>query len=277
MAARAVTFGGAVLGEVRDPVRRGAKGHFLAQRRLDELHALLRHRHGKPPATAPYWVRPYVDLLIWTAREAGRVLDAEGLIDRVRLLCPTIDPDGLRATCVLALERPRRWTAEDLGNWLELDLLERKALAIRTIRAAGDTPARAAARKRKEDRDRAMAKRRSDGARPRGEYLAGSAAAEARRLGVSERTIRRRRSAENVRGPSQIYSSPPTRDVLRTFGRFPSVSPAAAILFDRAAQALKRPLSEPDPQLPELTPGARRLLEMTFSRFKNDDRAAGRV
>lgn len=276
MAGRLITVGGAVLGEVRGPSRKSSRGNWLAQRRLGEMHALLRLRHGGAPAGTPYWVRPLVDLLVWTAREAGRVLDAGGLVERVELICPEIDREGLSRTIALALECPRRWTAAELGHWLGLTLIERQALSIRTIRAAGDTPARAAARKRKADRQRAMAKRRSDGAQPRAEYLAASAAAEARRLGVSERTIRRRRKAENVRSASPICSPTFIRDIQRTFGRFQSVSPAAAILFDRAAQALRRPLRDPDPPLPELTPGALRLLELTFSRFKNDDRAAGR-
>lgn len=278
MGARTVTVGGAVLGEVRQPSRRAARGNYLAQRRLDELHALIRHRHGRPPAGNPYWLRPLVDLLLWTAREAGRVLDAAGIAERVMLLCPEVDPEGLRTTCALALERPRRWTAAELGDWLGLTLNERKRLGIRTIRAAGDTPARAAARKRKADRERVMTKRRKDGARPRAEYLAQSAAAEARRLGVSERTIRRRRKAEaeSVRTMSPIGTSPRTRDPLRTRPRFRSVGPGFSLLMDRGLATLARPLAEPDPEV-ILTPGARWLLGRLYDLCGSfDDESAGR-
>ncbi len=193
MTARPVLIGECVVGEVRS--RSTARSFSLADRRILEITALLRHRFGPTvPSDWVGWVRPLLDHVVRRAASEGRPATLPALVDRVLLLCPSLAHEDVEPTAVASLEAPGRWTARQLGDQLQLHLGERTSLGIRTFRAVGQTATDQRAAKRERDRLRQERLRREAGQVARSVWIANSVEEEARRLGVSSRTLRRRKA-----------------------------------------------------------------------------------
>ena len=112
-------------------------------------------------------------------------------------VCPRLGREGSAIVAEAARSRAW-WGARALGEAIRLTWDERKLLRIGTIRAADITQAearhRAKALKRDADRVRAESVRRKNGVAPR--RCGDSAAAEAAALGISRRTLFRRRKQD---------------------------------------------------------------------------------
>lgn len=205
MSARPVMVGSCVVGEVRS--RSAVRSFSLADRRILEITALLRHRYGPTlPNGWVGWVRPLLDHAVRRAASEGRPATVAALVERVRLLCPSLAPEDVEPTAAAALAAPGRWTARQLGDQLRLTLDERSALGVRTFRAVGQTAADQRAAKRERDRQRQERLRRDAGATERSVWVANSVEEEARRLGISSRTLRRRKAKEAERPGSVAHN-----------------------------------------------------------------------
>lgn len=187
---------------------RPGRSFALVDRRLAEIGALLRHRHGAAvPHTddAEMWASPLADTLAAAARLAGKPTTGPGaeatarvISERLRLWCPDMATTEAARIAAAALAAPRRWSAADLGDQLALRPEEREALGIRTIRPKGWRGRKWAEERRARERARSAARRAATGAKSR-EEIAEAAAALADEIaasGLSRRTFFRRRAQQ---------------------------------------------------------------------------------
>lgn len=187
-----VTFKGVILGHYESA--KGTRRAFdLRQRRLDELHALIRHRHGVDRLGFNEVAMAYAEFAAHHIREPNRIASW------LDLWSPEI-PGPMRLDIVArAMSEPRRWTADQAGAWLGVWMAERETLNLTTIGAQDMTRRRRQAlakeRKRERDRQAARLKRAAAGTVRRADYLSSANAtkAEAERLGISARALRKRR------------------------------------------------------------------------------------
>ncbi len=184
--ARQVKVGGAVLGEVRPAKAKNRSPFARVGMMAREIEKIVRHRGD---AEWSQWVRPLADLMVPS-------IGVDAFVGHVVTIAPHLvhDTDEIAATAEAALAARQYWTATALGRALSLSRDERKALSITTIRAAGMTRTEQAAAKRQADAERQARKRREAGSISRSAWIANSTEEEARRLGVSSRTLRRRRA-----------------------------------------------------------------------------------
>lgn len=193
------TIGGAVVAERVRPGR----SFLLIDRRLAEIGALLRHRHG---AGIPYsddfdvWAAPLADTLVALARLAGKPTagpeaerTARVVSERLLLWCPALPAEEAAGIAADAIASPRRWSASDLGDALALRPEERDRLGIRTIRPAGCRGRRWTQERKERERARSAARRAEKGAKNRAEAKA-ALEAEIAASGLSRRTFFRRRA-----------------------------------------------------------------------------------
>lgn len=192
-----VRVGAAILSEAPAALRSTAT---FCKKRLDELARIIRHRHGVGALGDNEVSRAYAIFAAHHIREPNRIAQW------IDLHIPAMAAGTRDAIVGFAVSEPRKWTADQAGHHLGLQLEERTALGVQTIGAcdAGKRRRRAIAEDKKRARDRrnAEARRRRAGAAERGEYLkqASSTAAAAAKAGVSARTlqIRRREIADLI-------------------------------------------------------------------------------
>ena len=184
--ARAVKLGGAVLGDVR-PAKASSRRPFARVGMMSREVEKLVHHRADPNWTQ--WVRPLADLLAPT-------LGVDAFVHHAVVLAPHLAPyvAEIAEAAEAAIETRTYWSATSLGKALDLSREERKSLGITTLRAVGMTRTEQAAGKRRADAERQARKRREAGATPRSIWIATSTEEEARRLGISSRTLRRRKA-----------------------------------------------------------------------------------
>jgi hypothetical protein len=200
-------------------------GHFVAQRtipkqrsdyrrgpysraanRLREIERIIKDRHGKVPDTddADIYLVPIARCYRRILHDRGKLVSVDHLMQRFGFWLKTWAPhvtDGQAADIVRsALAKPPRLDADDrLGASLRLSYADRHRLNIRTIGSYNvDRKSRrklAKDRRRERDRQRAAAKRKANGMKPRTEYEARSLSKTKpwEQLGISRRTWERRR------------------------------------------------------------------------------------
>lgn len=200
-----------VIGSCRLLEQRGRKPasapwSFAAQR-ISEIEAFLRACFGAAGVdtddAAMLFLIVANHIVMHERAIATRVPDRPPIAEVCRAWArrwtPGASTDEVEHAITLAVEKPRRYSAARLGELLGLRAEERSRLGIRTIRpcdqSAKDFTSTRDHAKRLLDRDRAAAKRASTGGMTREEYVAGSDAALARRLGVNRCTISRHKRA----------------------------------------------------------------------------------
>ncbi|MCE1237072.1 MAG: hypothetical protein LWW93_12035 [Hyphomicrobiales bacterium] len=188
------------------------RSFLLIDRRLAEMGALLRARHGAViPFTDDFdvWAAPLADTLAAAARLSGKPTvgtDAEPtarlIAERLIIWCPAMPAEEAASIAAAALEEPRRWSAADLGDAFALRPEEREALGIRTIRPAGWRGRRWTQERKERERARSAARRAATGAKRREEIAAEAAAlaAEIAASGLSRATFFRRRAQHAQHG-----------------------------------------------------------------------------
>lgn len=197
--------------------QRADDGLGYVRRRLRELERIMDHRHGEG-GIPPSGEQRYGYAIVAADTYARTHPDAlEGAVAgwwRARLRGVPLHPATLEDVCRLARRRRGSWcmTAADAAAFTDFTLAERDAIGrIGTIAAIDATPrqlrAHAKARKRELDRERAAAKRRAAGVKPKGEREAN--AAEAARLGITVRALQYRRAKAREAEAGSI--SPPRR------------------------------------------------------------------
>lgn len=230
----------------------------MAKQRRDELDRLLVARTGS--------LRLETDDASFFAPIYAHHCDTpEQAAEALRVRFPALGEVERLSIVTASFARPRKYKADPLAAMLNVTMAERERLGFKTIGACDvsreERDRIAAAKKSERDRARKEHKRREAGAASRDEYLAGSTAAEAQRLGVSRMTLYRRRKAEERAREAACYRFGATNknDVLSTSATpvTPSARPGAAAQPaahpDRAARgsiwvvSFNRPVSLPWP------------------------------
>lgn len=180
--------------------------------RIKEIESLIRIRYGGPCDLddALIFLRPVFDALSMVHRQKPPEFIARACREWATSVAPGATEDEIAEA--IARAKPRVWGARRVGIYLRLTDAERTAAKIRTIRAFDLSDADMALRDRQRRRERKLAKRREAGARPRAEFLAGSARAEAEWRGVSVRTVQRMRAANAALVTSPVVVAAPIID-----------------------------------------------------------------
>ncbi len=236
------TIGSAILTERRPPKEKIRPPFVLLDRRIAELTALAQHRG---PGSDISWVRPFLDHISAARIAAGSDHFPEDFADEIVAIAPWLIEryDEIVASACRSIQSFSKWSASRLGAALALSIEERHKLGIRTIRSAGMTVTDQRAAKRDRDRQRQERKRRENNAVTRETYIANSIAAQARREGVSERTIRRRRARALANGSDACPMSV-AHIVHFNIGEQPrtfAASETVAKLYAHAATLLAKP------------------------------------
>ena len=228
--ARQVKVGAAILGEIRPAKAKSRRPFGVVAKMTREIESLVRHRANTGWTG---WVRPLADLMVPS-------IGIDGFVHHVLVIAPDLAPAAaeIAETAEAAIECRTYWSATSLGRALDLTRDERKALGITTVRAVGMTRTEQAAAKRQADAERQARKRREAGSISRSIWIANSTEEEARRFGVSSRTVRRRRAKAKAKAadcprcvatnyPRIASDAPRTPDETGALGR--ARSPAAAL------------------------------------------------
>ena len=174
------------------PRRRNHNFSFLAKRR----HEIVSHaRHVGAAQTDDFdrwlmawvWHNPGTKDQIWSLIECAKNMG--GKITEAKASAITEDASITR----------KHLTADNLARFLGVTFKQRQDLRLTTIGSVNVKKADRRQIRRVRDKVRKERKRRTNGVRPRAEYLANSTAAKARAEGVSRMTIYRRMHAEQAK------------------------------------------------------------------------------
>jgi hypothetical protein len=144
----------------------------LTALRIAELRRLFLDRYGR---TLPNDDAGRDDVLVMAHHIARRQGDAPKAIRSwIELSAPWMSSTETDVTVAAVLARPLKWRADTLAKRLRLTEAERRRLRICTIGAIDMTQAERKQARKLRQRQRDRARRRAQGAKPRGDYLANS-------------------------------------------------------------------------------------------------------
>lgn len=143
--------------------------HPIARFRPRELQRLMAIRHGRklPMDEAGTRFRTRMLDTLAMSGEAGR----RRAVNFLTLRCPWMTPLERMDAIEFSFGSRKFWSAEALGNDLDVSEAEREKAKIRTFRAAGMTDAAMADRQRAKDAARKKQKRRHATLHPKKEFL----------------------------------------------------------------------------------------------------------
>jgi hypothetical protein len=227
----------------RRPKRGSARPPTLMPKlRMAELERLYLDRYGSN--VFPDDDSGRHDLRLWTDHAAQ--VGVHYITGRARVLAPWLTDDGLDDVIDRA-GRGKHWTADDLGNELNLTDAERTRLDIRTIAPVNRTKAQRMKRNKKRRATAEAQRRAKAGAKPQ-------ALSEARTkpwlaLGISESTYRRRkRQADSNSCPILLESLSGTNRCQTgdaPVGARVSNGDKARVLVDRVSAILRTHCADP--------------------------------
>lgn len=172
----------------------------MAALRVAELTRLLAARYGDALPDDDAGRDDAVLVCHHLARRAGNPVDR--IFAWLEQRAPWMAADERADIAGRVTANPLRWRADTLAHRLRLTVDERTRLGIKTIGAIDQTAAERAECRRLKKQHAKEALRRSNGAIPRGEYLASSTQHQQpwQALGISRRTWYRRRGT----GPAPV-------------------------------------------------------------------------
>jgi hypothetical protein len=187
---------------------RRTKPFDMARKRVNEIAALVQHRHGSLPDTD--------DRCIYLEAAAHHLKPGDGdlafaLENWARRLGAVLPSDEIKAIAQQVQASPRRFLADTLAKWLKVTYAERTTLKLTTIGCIDVSKAQRT-RLRKERKRRAQqARRRAGGAMSRAEYVANSISRQQawQAARVSRATWYRHRSTGNRRETSPCAADSP--------------------------------------------------------------------
>jgi hypothetical protein len=196
--------------------RRGAPGKFnMASKRLAEIGALVRARHGHLPDTNDASI--YVDAVVAVTNRSPAAL--RHWLRTVGVLATLDEAAHIINRTAPLLSR----SAAALGVVLRLRWEERQAHQIMTIRAFDVSPAAAAKLRKAKDRERKQAARAAKGAKPHAQAFSRTKPWKVR--GISRRTWERKRR-KPVTQIRPDYSLAPAADEFASRSERPSPQPS---------------------------------------------------
>lgn len=175
--------------------RRGRANGSLVGIRVDELERLFHHRYG---AQLPDDDAGRDDLFVLLNHCAYYADAKPRMLTAAASWAPWIRADALDDLIADIIARPLRWRADKLAQRLGLDDATRTRLGITTIGAIDVSAEQRRARRKEQNRLAKESKRRAEGIQPRPANRE-TRAGQARALGISERTWRRRRAVSDKR------------------------------------------------------------------------------
>lgn len=214
--------------------------------RVQAIEVLVAHRYGGPCTTDDWssYLSVGLNAIALRATGNGRRATPQSLIAWATEWLPTAPHEFVANLAEKVVARPRRMTACKAGELLAVSEAEWRALDLKTVHPVDISPeaieAERKARKAEADRKRRRVKQEAKGGKTREAFVRESVAEQARREGVSRKTIYAWRKAENQAERQGNTLRADNRKMVSNKGAQPVTQPPKSLIpsdMRRAAKA----------------------------------------